>query len=355
MQISRLVEYAFFFGLLGIAGYMVWQLVAPFVSALALAAIIVTICYPLHNLLIGYMPKRNRSLAALVSTMVVWVVIILPLILISALIAREVVAFYQGIVTGEELSVAVVKNSIEQAVQIYIPDYTLDLSDQLSQSTQWFAGNLGAIFAGTFSTIITFVLAMVGSFYFFRDGKELLQLVISASPLTDHEDHVIFDRLARAIRAVATGTLLVALIQGTLAAIGFTLFGIDRAILWGSLAAVGALVPGIGTSVVTLPAVAYLFLVAGDITNALLLLIWSVTIVGLVDNFIGPYLIGRGSNMHPFVILIAVLGGISVFGPLGFVIGPVVVTLFFVLLEIYNQHIVHSEPLTFTGQKRKKP
>jgi predicted PurR-regulated permease PerM len=83
----------------------------------------------------------------------------------------------------------------------------------------------------------------------------------------------------------------------------------------------------------------------GDTVNAIGLAIWSVLIVGFVDNLIGPYLMGRGNNMHPFIILIAVLGGLSLFGPIGFVIGPVVVTLFLVLLELYNQYIVKESSI----------
>jgi predicted PurR-regulated permease PerM len=203
---------------------------------------------------------------------------------------------------------------------------------------------LGAIFAGTISTVFAFFIALIGSFYFFRDGKELLDLVIKVSPLPDEEDRVIFNRLARAIRAVATGTVLVALIQGTLVAIGFTLFGIERAILFGSIASVGALMPGVGTTIVTAPAILYLF-ITGDSVNAVGLTVWSVLIVGFVDNLIGPYLMSRGNNMHPFIILIAVLGGLSLFGPIGFVIGPVVVTLFLVLLELYNQYIVNESSI----------
>jgi len=338
MKLSRVVEYAFFFGLLVLAGYMVWLIMAPFVSALALAAIIVTICHPLHERIIVRMPYQNRSLAAFVTTMFVLVVVIIPLILISSLVVREVVSFYQELSTGG-LTIQSSIDQIETTIQSYIPSFEIDLTKQIQLSAEWFTGNLGAIFAGTVSTVFAFFIALIGSFYFFRDGQELLELVIKASPLPDEEDRIIFRRLGRAIRAVATGTVLVALIQGSLVAIGFTIFGIERAILFGSVASVGALMPGVGTTVVTLPAILYLF-ITGDTVNAIGLTVWSVLIVGFVDNLIGPYLMGRGNNMHPFIILIAVLGGIALFGPIGFVIGPVVITLFLVLLELYNQHIV---------------
>ncbi len=341
MKLSRVVEYAFFFGLLGLAGYMVWLITAPFVSALALALIIVTICYPLYERIRLVVPRNNKTVAALLATLFVLIVVILPLVLISTVIVREMVNFYQVLNAGQELSVDAYLENIEAVVGVYVPGFEVSLTEILKQGASWFTGNIGAIFAGTVSTIFVFFIAIIGSFYFFRDGKELLQIVISASPLPNNEDHIIFERMAKAVRAVATGTLLVALIQGTLATTGFAIFGIDRAILWGSLASLGALIPGAGTTIVTAPAIAYLFF-TGNTVGAVGLTIWSVLIVGLVDNLLGPYLIGRGNKMHPFIILIAVLGGISLFGPIGFVVGPVVVTLFLVLLEIYNQYIVND-------------
>jgi predicted PurR-regulated permease PerM len=347
MQLSRVIQYAFFFGLLGLAGYMVWQIVAPFVTALALSAIIVTICYPLYNRIQRFTPGQNKSIASLLTTLVVLMIIVLPIILLSSLVVREIVSFYQSLSDpqfGTTFAFSDMVAQLERVVQNFIPGFTVDIGAQLQASGQWLTGNLGAIFASTISTLFVFFIAVIGSFYFFRDGRELLQLLVKASPLPDREDHIILDRMAVAVRAVATGTVLVALIQGTLTAIGFTLFGIERAILWGSLASVGALIPGVGTTVVTIPAVITLFL-TGEVFNAVGLLAWSAVIVGLVDNFLGPYLMSRGNNMHPFIILIAVLGGISLMGPIGFVIGPVIVTLFLVLLEIYNQYIVHEQPL----------
>jgi|AntRauTorckE6833_2_1112554.scaffolds.fasta_scaffold01348_5 predicted PurR-regulated permease PerM len=337
MKLSRIVEYVFFFGLLLMAGYMVWLIMSPFLTALALSTIIVTICFPLYTGIKKYIPKNNSSIAALATTLVVLIAIIIPLVFMSSMVAQEVVSFYQELNKGEggiQTQIA----TIEQSLESLIPGFEIDILDQLQSSGQWFAGNLGAIFAGTLSTIFIFFISLVGSFYFFRDGRELLQLLITASPLPDDEDRIILNRLARAVRAVATGTVLVAIIQGSLVAIGFTVFGIERAVLWGSFASLGALIPGVGTTIVTVPAIVYLFFV-GEIFSAVGLLVWSVLIVGLVDNLIGPYLISRGNNLHPFIILISVLGGISLMGPIGFVIGPVVVTLFVVLLEIYNQYI----------------
>ena len=339
MELSRIVEYAFFFGLLALSGYLVWLIAAPFMVPLALSAVIVTICHPLYERIRHVTPKQNKSIAALVTTVIVLIVIIIPLALVSSLVAREVVSFYQAMQSNPDMSLMTATTAFENVVQRFAPGFHIDLATQLEASGKWFAGNLGAIFAGTISTIFAFFIALVGSFYFFRDGKELLDLLVKASPLPDKEDQIILRRLARSVRSVATGTIFVAMIQGSLVAIGFSLFGIERAILWGSLASVGALIPGVGTTIVTAPAILYLF-ISGDVFNAVLLLVWSVALVGFIDNLIGPYLMSRGNNMHPFLILIAVLGGISLAGPIGFVLGPVIVSLFLVLLEVYNQYIV---------------
>ncbi|MCA9360388.1 AI-2E family transporter [Candidatus Nomurabacteria bacterium] len=347
MKLGRIIEYVFFFGLLLLAGYMVWLIMSPFLTALALSVIIVTICHPLYLWLRKVVLRRNKSIAALAATLVVLTVIIMPLVLMSSLVVHEIVTFYQELDAGTGGIQTQISN-IESTIQSLIPGFSIDLATQLRNSAEWLTGNLGAIFAGTLSTLFIFFISLIGCFYFFRDGNELLQLVIKVSPLPDDEDRIILNRLARAVRAVATGTVLVAIIQGSLVAIGFTIFGIERAILWGSLASLGALIPGIGTTIVTAPAVVYLF-ATNELFSAVGLLVWSMLIVGLVDNFLGPYLISRGNNLHPFIILISVLGGISLMGPIGFVIGPVIITLFVVLLEIYDQYVVKEESVVDIG------
>lgn len=342
MSLSRVVEYVFFFALLFVSGYMVWLILSPFLSALALAAVVVTISSPLYYWLLPRVPWQSPSLAAFASTVVVFLVGILPIILMTSLVINEIVTLYQDMDRAEGVSVTTVATTIETQIQRVVPDFEINLADQIRRSAEWFTGNLATIFAGTVSTFFLFFISLIASFYFFRDGKELLQLVIKASPLPDTEDQEILDRMAKAVRAVATGTLLVAIIQAVLATIGMTVVGIERAVLLGGLVAVGAMIPGVGTGIVMIPVVIFLFL-SGSVVSAIGLLIWAVVVVGLVDNFIGPQLMSRGNNMHPFIILLSVLGGLSLFGPIGFLVGPVVVTLFLVLLEIYNHYIVKEQ------------
>jgi predicted PurR-regulated permease PerM len=339
MSINRVVEYVFFFVLLAASGYMVWRVLSPFLSALALALIIVTICYPLYERIETLVYRKNKSLAAAVTTLLVVLVVVLPLIFISSIFARELVSFYQTLGAGQELAIDTYMTTIEDTIQLYIPEFEINLTEQFKQSAEWFVQNIGAIFAGTISTFFVLLISLIGSFYFFRDGKEFLKILIKISPLPDSEDQVIFSRLARAIRSVSTGVLLVSLIQGTLAAFGFLIFGIDRAVLWGAVGAILAMIPGVGTLAIMLPGVAFLFL-SGSVIAAAGLLTWTIVMIVVVDNIIGPNLMSRGNSLHPFIVLTSVLGGLSVFGPIGFIVGPVVVTLFMVLLEIYSQYIL---------------
>ncbi len=343
MKINRIVEYSFFFILLGLSGYMVWLIAAPFISALALSAIITTICYPLYKRVRQITPKRNKSLAAFATTVFVFAGIIIPIVTLSSLVVGEVVSFYQELSEGRELSIESYFTQAEKLVQGLLPGFDVNLTEQLKQLFEWFAGNLTQIFASTLSTIFVFVISLVGSFYFFRDGKEFIELLIKISPLPEKEDQIILKRMAQAVRSVATGTLLVAIIQGALVSIGLAFVGVDNVILWGSIAAVSAVIPGVGTSLVTFPTIFWL-LYTGQYVPAIGLAVWAAFVVGLVDNILGPYLMSRGNKMHPFIILISVLGGLSLFGPLGFIVGPMIVALFLVLLEIYSQYIAEEKP-----------
>lgn len=350
MHHTRAIEFAFFFGALGIVGFMVWQIFAPFITALALAAIIVVICYPLYEFILKYFSRKKRSLAAFFTTIIVFTCVVVPVFLVSSLLVNEFLSFYRSIDVTTQMPVDNALNSLEASIQAYIPGFDLNVSEQLKTSIGWFTQNIGAIFAGTVSVIFTFFIAMLGSFYLFRDGPRLIDWMISVSPLKDSEDREIFNRVADSIRSVVTGTVFVAIIQGILAAVGFSLFGIERAILWGSIGAFGALLPGLGTAGIMIPAVAYLFY-TGAMFNAIGLLIWAVVAIVVVDNFLGPYLMSRGSKLHPFIVLVSVLGGVSLFGPIGFILGPVCISLFMVLLEIYGVYM-DSDPEPIKKRKR---
>ncbi len=337
---SRVVEYVFFFGLMAVVSYLVWSIISPFVSALALSAIIVTICYPMYERILSYTPKRNRAVASLATTITVLIIVIIPFLFITSTLVKEAVSVYT-LLSGDQLALEERLYNFENVIHTVAPSIDLNFTQYLQQSAAFLTSRLGSFFASTASTIFLFFIAILGTYYFFKDGKNFTKKLIAISPLPDNQDEIILARLGRAVRSVATGTVLIALIQGTLTAFGLWLFGFERAVLWGTLAAFGALIPGVGTSIVFIPAVIYLSIL-GEYLNMILLIIWGTSAVGLIDNLLGPYLMSRGNAMHPFLMLLSVLGGIAFFGPIGFIVGPVMVSLLLVLLELYNSHISNS-------------
>jgi predicted PurR-regulated permease PerM len=217
-------------------------------------------------------------------------------------------------------------------------DFSIDVDQYLKQWVGWLLQNLGSIFSNLAKIIVSSFIFLFALYYLLKDGIRLKKTIIALSPLAADDNEAIIQKLEGTMASVIKGSLLIALIQGVLTAVGFTIFGVPNAFLWGSVAVIAALIPGIGTSLVLAPAVIFLFLSGGTL-SAIGLLVWGIGAVGLIDNFLGPKLIGRGMQLHPFLVLLSVLGGIGFFGPLGFLFGPLVLSLFFALIDIYTSLI----------------
>ena len=342
MKMSRAVEYVFFFVLLVGSALLVWAVFSPFVAAFALALIVVTVCYPMYSWLEGKVWRSKRSLAALLATSLVVILVIAPLVFLTTVFIKEFSGLYESLNSGQTLMVDRYLVKVENWIASYVPEFELSITTYVKEFSGWLIKNMGTIFAGTVSTLFLLFITLLTIYYGFKDGQTLIKFLLKVSPLKDKDDLRIISRLAVAIRSVATGVLLVSILQGLSVGIGFAVFDIPQALLWGAVTALISLIPGIGTIVIMIPAIAYLAL-AGSTLSALGLAVWGLVAVILIDNIIGPYLMSRGNNLHPLLMLTSVLGGLSLFGPIGFILGPVVVTLFIVLLEIYSQYMVKSK------------
>ena len=178
-------------------------------------------------------------------------------------------------------------------------------------------------------------------FYFLKDGARWKKSIIVLSPLSDKDDEKIINRLSLAVNAVIKGYFLIALAQGVLMGFGLWLFNVPSPALWGIVAAVASLLPTFGTALVSIPAIIFLFMVENT-ASAIGLLIWAVVVVGLVDNFLSPFVVGGKTNIPPIIILFAVLGGISFLGPVGILVGPLTVSLLYTLISIYRNEFKAS-------------
>jgi len=309
----------------------------PFLYALILAMVFATVFAPFHKKALA-ITRERRGLAALLATISVLIVVIAPLAFLGIQIFQEATQLYSFLT--QDNSAIDFSRGVDDTIQSFtrfspVPiEFSLDVNQYLKQGLSWLLQHLGALFANIAKAIAGIFIFLVALYYLFKDGHKLKRAVVALSPLQDIHDETIFNKLALAINSVVRGNLLVGLVQGMLTAVGFVIFGVPNAALWGSVAAITALIPGIGTALVLLPAILYLFF-SGETIFAVGLLLWGTTAVGLVDNFLGPKLASHGIRLHPFLILLSILGGIGFFGPLGFLLGPLVLSLLFALLEIY--------------------
>ncbi len=337
----RHIRSYFFLALLIGVSIVAVMMFFPFLITLAIATAFAVVLQPLYKALLKIM-KGRASIASILTILITALLILGPLMLIGIQIVQEATALYEHISENQDSIPENFFGMIEDYVHLYVPGIEIDLQSYVGQGTSWVAQHLGSFFAGTLGTLLQIFIGVIAFYYLLKDGKKFVIALIGLSPLADLHDESIFRRLELAVNSIIKGSLLIALIQGITSGIGFAIFGVPSATLWGLLAAVGALIPGVGTAIVIGPAVLYLFLM-GQTGSAIGLAIWGTIAVGMIDNFLGPVLVGRGVRIHPLFILLSVLGGIQFFGPLGFILGPLVLSLLFALLDIYKMLYLNTE------------
>lgn len=335
----------FFFGLLLAVIVLAIVMFLPFLTPVVLAAAMAVIFGPVYRgisrALFG--GKERSSIAALITTLIVVIIVLVPVLLVAGKIYVEVQSMYAYLIDESSRShvIDVLNGLTTQASHAFFdlyPAYSFDtfnITAIISSGLEWVFANLDKVFSSVSKLAIGAFVMLLATFYFLRDGSEIQRQIISLSPLGDGDDLKVIDKLRQTIFSIFGGSIVVGLIQGIMTGIGFAIFGVPNPALWGSIAAVAALIPGIGTSLVLVPGIIYVFL-NGSTSLGLGLAIWGVLAVGLIDNVLGPMFVSRGVKVHPFLILLSVLGGLILFGPIGFLLGPLVLAFLFALLEIYK-------------------
>lgn len=312
----------FLIALILVSSVLAFFIFRPFLVVLVLALVFAVVLQPLYKRvlrLIGGSPGLSAFITMLFSV----VCIIIPLAFITVQIAGEAQNLYSSI-ANNGFGETYLNTLIES---VYIEQYVKD-------GLEWLVQNLGGAFGELAKLLLSLFIFLIALYYFLRDGEKLKRTIIDVSPLADTDDNAVLTRLEQAVNSVIRGSLAIALIQGVLTSVGFALFGVPNSILWGVVAALAALIPGIGTSLVLVPGIAYLFVI-GSTAPAIGLLVWSVLAVGLIDNLLGPKLVGKGMQIHPLIVLLSVFGGLAFFGPAGLFLGPLCTSLLFALVSIH--------------------
>lgn len=330
-------QYSYYFLLLALVASIVviYFIAKPFLGPLILAAVFAFLFQPIYQRLLSFF-KSRESLTAFFTTILAIIFIIIPIALLGTQIFKESSQLYKSLISGGDDFVISIRDTINRVrVILSIPaDFEFDFGQYVRQGLGILVQNFGVVFS-SFAKILLNAFMFLTAFYFFlKDGSKLKNYFVALSPLGDVGNELIMSRLKSAVSATIKGNLAIGLIQGALTGIGFAIFGVPNPVLWGGVAVVAAFLPGIGTALVIAPAIIFLF-IAGNMFGGIGLLIWGMTAVGLIDNFLGPRLIGRGMQLHPLAVFIAVLGGIAFFGPLGFLLGPLAMSVCLALIDIY--------------------
>ncbi len=328
-----------FAGILILAYYIFKPYFSMLIMAATFAVVFAPVNYRIRNFLSKYIRWKKgdiaRVLAALSTLIIFLLILVVPLSFLGFQLLNESRQLY-SIITSEHglQTINSVVMMIEESTQKYMPNFSLDLTNYLQHGVNLLATNISAVFQSIGSLLLGVFIVLLGMYYLLKDGDKLKDFFIKVSPLPDNDEKKIFNKIKEIINVIIRGSLIVALTQGLSTGIGFAIFGIPSPTIWGSLAAVAAIIPTVGTALILVPGIIYLIL-TGHLLYALGLLIWGIMAVGLIDDLLRPYLINRSVPIHPFLILLSILGGLTFFGPLGFLVGPLVLSLVFAFVEIY--------------------
>ena len=316
----------------------------PFYGAILWGVIIALLFTPLYRRLLVRL-KQRRTLAALLTLLFVLVIVVLPLALITATLAREAALVYEQLQSGELNPTLYFRGVFDT-----LPDWIgalLDrlglanfsalqrrLSAALAQGTQFIATQALSIGQNTFEFVASVFITLYLAFFLIRDGDKVLGTMREAIPLANAHKQELLSKFTTVIRATVKGNLLVAVIQGALGGLAFWFLGVGGALLWAVLMAFLSLVPAVGAGLVWLPFALY-FLMTGALWQGIALIAYGMLVIGLVDNLLRPILVGKDTRMPDYVVMITTLGGMAVFGINGFVLGPAIAAMFIAVWHIY--------------------
>lgn len=316
--------------------YLCFRMASPFLPALAWALALAILLVPVQR----WLEPRLRSpgLAAGTLVLLVGLVVVFPAMLVGDRLIDEAAG-------GAEAITAMVdsgqwRRNLE-AYPMLAPaadwvERQFDLPDTVNGITSWVTGAVASLARASLLQLIGMVLTLYLLFYFLRDRRSILASIESLSPLAQPDTARMFSDVDDTVHATVYGTLIVAMVQGTLGGLMFWWLGLPAPLLWGVLMGLLAVVPVLGAFIIWIPAAVFLLL-DGSGGKALILTLWGSIVVGGIDNLLYPMLVGRRLKMHTLLAFVSIVGGLIVFGSSGLILGPVIFAITRLLLEIWNR------------------
>lgn len=342
VQSEKFSRYFLLAILLGTA-FIFFNMIKIFLLPILLAAVFTTLFYPLYKWLLKLFQNR-KGLSSLVCCLILLLGLLVPVYMVADLVSREAVTFYQ---TAEQRVREIIQRG-DEGLLGKIKSFTwiqwFDLDEINWQSiVRDIAGTAGTLLAtvinktskGTFQIFANIFITLFIMYYFFMDGDAVLNRLKYLSPLHEEYENAIVSRFISVSRATIKGTLLIGLMQGGFGALTLWICGVDSPALWGVVMVILSIIPMVGAWLVMHPA-ALIQIITGHIWQGITIFLVTILIISNIDNLLRPRLVGQEAGMHDLMIFFSTLGGISLFGVMGFIVGPVVAAFFLTILDIYG-------------------
>ncbi|OFW42703.1 MAG: AI-2E family transporter [Acidobacteria bacterium RIFCSPLOWO2_12_FULL_67_14b] len=318
-------------------------MVRAFLLTIALAALFTGVAYPAYRRVIRLFRGRER-LAAIATLLLVLVLVIVPLLTVAGAVANEALRVNQTFLPRLQQLVDEPGEFERRLRPLPGYDFIHPYRNQILTKAGELVGSAGvfifnALSATTVATavfVFHFVVLLYTMFYFLTGGPALLRTVLGYLPLAEADKQHMLERFVSVTRATLKGSVLIGVAQGTLGGLAFWAVGIDGAIFWGTVMTVLSIIPGIGGALVWAPA-AVILLAVGQVWQGVTLALFCALVVGSVDNLLRPVLVGRDTQMHDLLIFFSTLGGLFLFGAMGFIVGPILAALFMTVWEMFGR------------------
>ena len=306
-------------------------IIKPYMSNIISAVVLSFVFYPIYLKIKSRFD--NSSVAASIMILIVLLMVIIPIAYVASQLMAQTVMVINNVdnVDTSVLDELTMKLSIILGQEILFEDFLIDLSSSgkefiVSAAPQIF-GSLSSIVLGLF--IMLFVM-----YYLFKDGDTLVRYILKLSPIKEEHEQKLVDEVGKVTRGVVYGQVIVAVLQGLVAGIGYAFFGVTAPVLWAFITLIASFLPVIGTALIWLP-ISIVMVLSGNYVGGLLLAAYCALVVVNIDNVVRPKLIGDRTGLHPVLVLLGVLGGLNMFGFIGLVVGPVIISIVIILLKLY--------------------
>ncbi len=317
-------------------------MIRPFLIAILLAAVFAGLASPLYSRIL-HLVRGRKGLASLTTILLLLLVVLIPLLALLGIVVAEAYRISDEVRPWITERIENPEPLLEQLERIpgmnqlapYRTQILTKVGEIIGHVGTFLVDGLSAATRGTVGFLFQLFVMLYAIYFFLSDGRSILRRILYYLPLEEVDEQRMVEKFVSVTRATLKGTLLIGIGQGALGGVAFWIVGISGAVFWGTLMTVLSIIPGIGTGLIWAPA-AIILLAIGQVWQGLFLILFCGLVVGSVDNLIRPRVVGRDVKMHELLILFGTLGGIILFGVVGFIIGPILAALFVTIWEIYG-------------------